>query len=861
MHLKTVFGFVGLLSPALAQNVVPGAYIAEIKGTTANGFLNKARVSGIKVSHRMTLDQDTSIFNGVSFKLEEDTPENRAKISSWREVVKLFPIQIYNSAAPMTEQVVEDVGKIIKRSNWPVDSYPPHVQGGVDKVRAEGLDGQGIKVAIVDTGIDYTHPSLGGGFGPGFKVAVGYDFVGDSYNGQNTPVPDNDPMDCGGHGTHVAGIVAAIDTRFDFTGVAPNVTLGAYKVFGCPSIGTTDDVLISAFTRAVADGADVISASVSSSGGWGEYAWPQAVTRIVEDHSIPCVIAGGNSGGQGLFYASSAADAVGAIGVGHVDSLIVPRVYQTATIFSSSGQNALISYFTATLRFPVGQLFELYVPTVDGQISDGCVGLPADSGDISQKIVVMRAGNCPFQDKIDAATEKGALKILLIEDPSNTFSMAIDGFVYVSRAASETNAALLALLSSGGTLSVTFQANPDVALKTSNNLATGGSISTGSSWGPTNRLYQRPHVCAPGAFILSTTRSTLNQGYSVLSGSSMAAPYISGVVALYLQKARAQNRIVTPAEIRIGLTTTAQPLVFNDGTKNFTFLAPIAQQGGGMIDAYKFIRSNTVVDTDFLEFNDTQNFHASISFKITNKGAATANYQLTSIAGATAYTTMENSTLPQTFPPTMVQSYASVSIDPSNLTINPGQSKRVVVRVVPPIGLDASRIPVYGGWIKIARDADQDNLKIPYMGIATKIKDATVTNFEQGYPKLTSSLVNNPTNPPVLAWGLVLASGTVRIDVVSVSDPAANDVRIFNADNIIGSVPGYPSYWNPRSPQDQDTQVSWDGTVVKYEGLSPIAVPAGTYKFIYRALKMSGRNETGRDYERWVSPNFVWSLS
>ena len=69
-------------------------------------------------------------------------------------------------------------------------------------------------VAVIDSGIDYMHPALGGGFGKGFRVAYGHDFVGDAYTGANEPTPDEDPRDCndghgGGHGTHVAGIIGA----------------------------------------------------------------------------------------------------------------------------------------------------------------------------------------------------------------------------------------------------------------------------------------------------------------------------------------------------------------------------------------------------------------------------------------------------------------------------------------------------------------------------------------------------------------------------------------------------------------------------------------------------------------------------
>lgn len=96
---------------------------------------------------------------------------------------------------------------------------------------------------------------MGGDFGAGHKVAFGRDLVGDDYDGSNIPRPDDDPLDCDGHGTHVSGIIGGEDAFF--TGVAPNATLGMYRVFGCVgSVG--NDVLIEAFLEAEKSGGKLI---------------------------------------------------------------------------------------------------------------------------------------------------------------------------------------------------------------------------------------------------------------------------------------------------------------------------------------------------------------------------------------------------------------------------------------------------------------------------------------------------------------------------------------------------------------------------------------------------------------------------
>ena len=99
--------------------------------------------------------------------------------------------------------------------------------------------------------------------------------------GSETPVPDDDPIDCQGHGTHVAGIIGASNDDL-VLGVAPAATLGIYKVFGCTG-QVANDVLIEAFTMAYNAGADIITASIGGASGWPEEYVIQ--TTVISQHT------------------------------------------------------------------------------------------------------------------------------------------------------------------------------------------------------------------------------------------------------------------------------------------------------------------------------------------------------------------------------------------------------------------------------------------------------------------------------------------------------------------------------------------------------------------------------------------------
>jgi hypothetical protein len=126
------------------------------------------------------------------------------------------------------------------------------------------LSGKGVTVAIIDGGLDYLHPALGGGYGKGFKVQFGYGFVGDNVRPPNVEAPDDDPYgDCSNHATHTAGILFGDDISIGFLGVAPGVSVEHYRVLDCNDMSTSD-VVLRAVLRATEGKVDLVNLSLGS---------------------------------------------------------------------------------------------------------------------------------------------------------------------------------------------------------------------------------------------------------------------------------------------------------------------------------------------------------------------------------------------------------------------------------------------------------------------------------------------------------------------------------------------------------------------------------------------------------------------
>ncbi|KAF9089585.1 hypothetical protein BGX29_011983 [Mortierella sp. GBA35] len=508
----------------------------------------------VAIRHEFWMDED-DVLNVISFKLEGNSDELE-EVAALDGVIGIYPVRTRKrpKALPLGS---------LQRTRPSLESA--HILTGIQAVHQKlGLTGTGIKV---DTGVDYKHPALGGCFGPGCKVAYGYDFVGDDYDNGNsdkdTPKLDKDPMDCAGHGTHVAGIVAARNEGPNamglqgFVGVAPDATIGAYRVFGCEG-EVSDDVLLAALKAAYRDGMDIVNLSLGGSSGWPEEPFATACSAYIQK-GLHIAITNGNDGEEGLFEDGAPATAAGAVAVGNIDNThflgpaadlvwqsvdrhgkVVGRVEDAGgglvgrigmAMDADSGDVPLVA-FRSDLTYVVN------APAKDPL---GCT--PYDEAVLDREnqvprsniVVLLRRGGCTFSDKakLVANAKLGGLLVYDIVPEQRPLGMAVTGF-NISAAGLSFKDATLPLnalkakdtdptLRNSGRKSTARFSSTDQVLK----LASGGKISDFSSY--------KPDIVTPGGMIYSTF--PLAKGWFVtLQGTSMASPYMAGIQALFLSK-------------------------------------------------------------------------------------------------------------------------------------------------------------------------------------------------------------------------------------------------------------------------------------------------------------------------------------
>ncbi|KAI1655013.1 peptidase S8/S53 domain-containing protein [Daldinia decipiens] len=658
------------------------------------------------------------------------------------EVANMWPVQLLPrpsaaidvaSAKGLGSLSEATAGHVAKRQNSSsgLDYNTPHAMTGVDRLHSAGIKGKGIKIGILDTGVDYHHPALGGCFGPGCKISFGYDLVGENYTGSNTPVPDDDPLaTCatGGHGTHVSGIIG-MEVPDDYprfnglVGVAPEATIGMYRVFGCTG-GVGSDVLVAGMVRAANDGVDVISISIGGFSPVGNSPRDPYHTLIqsLTDRGIAVVVAAGNDGATSPFSIEAPGNSPAAIAVGSVEN----THFQVFDLVDSNGE---VIHYGSVFPFPLNKTLRAILVGDGSEQGDfGCRALDFDAiqgnvtGSKDDYVVIVKRGLCGFAMIQTNAANTGFRNVLTYPDTEVLGNPFLLGYAATTPATDGNGMPLNLGTTTSDKIYVGAKNSTDYTVKFSDatpSLVTqtwGGQMNNFSSAGPVWDFSFKPQIAAPGGQILSSWPLSA-QGWAIVSGTSMATPYLAGCYALV----KSQLPELSVTEILTRLQTTAKPLT----RATRSDLSPTVHQGAGLVEAYDAIFFQSFASPGQFQLGPNEILAKSQPYvTISNPSSKDVEYTLThSSTPGMAHFPYPDVPNNQGFYNLAYQRLDSLPFAAavefpggSTVTVPAGGSRKVPLNIQPPQDLNPLTIPIYTGFISVS-STQNEQFSIPYMGV------------------------------------------------------------------------------------------------------------------------------------------------
>ncbi len=670
--------------------------------------------------------------------------------------------------------------------------------------------GKGVKIGILDTGIDQNHPAFQdtalqppAGFPKGetdytnSKVIVARSYVAmlpfALVDASDSRPDDVTPRDRSGHGTAIAMIAAGERVSGPLaaiSGIAPKAFLGNYKIFGSPGVNDTTrtSVIIQALEDAIADHMDIAVLPVGDPAVYGAtqedpacagdplpFGIPsdacdvraQAVENAVH-LGLTLVTPAGNEGDSGYYYpalasvdtpgTAPAAITVGATANEHVlyAGVIVPgRSAPIDTLFGDGPK--LTGPLNARLR-DAAQLQN------DGR---ACAALAPNS--LAGSIALVQRGDCVFSIKVANAANAGARAVVIVQSAGNELPFSPTGLgtssIPAAIVGNSDGAVLQNFARTNASQKVTLDASVHAVDETPDVIASfssrGPAIWTGGI---------KPELVAPGADLYTAAQSYDPNGdvydasgFTRVSGTSFAAGLVAGAAALVKQA----HPKFTPAQIKSALVNTASSQVLDNGAN-----AGITAAGAGKLDASAAVGTAATVEPATLSFgvvDAATTLPATIPFTLSN---------------------VSNGSMPVTIQvvPTIQDSASAVSVSPNKVALAPGQTQQINAQLKGSLSTPGS----FEGFLKIS--AGSATLRVPYLyvvsdGVPDNVLPLAGTSF--------TGSVNDQNFFIILKvidrFGVAVPSETVQFNVASgdgviaTADPATDILGISAAIVNLGS--------------------------------------------------------------------------
>ncbi|KAB7744112.1 S8 family serine peptidase [Nostocoides sp. F2B08] len=461
---------------------------------------------------------------------------------------------------------------------------------GATAVQESGNTGEGITVAVLDSGVDYTHVGLGGGgtvadyeaayddpesrdgLFPTDKVVEGFDFVGETWpNGPRTE--DDDPIDFEGHGTHVADIIAGA------LGVAPGASIIGVKVCSAVSPSCNGEALILGIEYAVDQDVDIINMSLGSNYGQAFDDDLAAATDAATEEGVLTVASAGN-GSNKPYVTGTPAAAPTALSVAQtqVPGAVLPQL----NVINGAGETALV----------INGVFQEWSAEPDDVVEGDLVYGDGNGGNLlgceefaqdfaPGTIVLVDRGTCSFTQKIATIANAGGVAgIIGLVTPEAPFSGAYDPVACDSDSDGSLDCQEIpGYMISQADSNQLKEGIPDglrVVIDPTDGLALVGTVVGSSSRGPSMNFNNaiKPEIGAPGASVSAVAGT--GDDTAPFGGTSGAAPMVAGSAALVL----AEDPELVPAQVKAKLVNTAETDI---DTEPGAGLAPITRIGGGEV--------------------------------------------------------------------------------------------------------------------------------------------------------------------------------------------------------------------------------------------------------------------------------------